>query len=801
MGKLTAGKLRLLGAQWWRMIFSLRHSVASVRRVLSVLGLASIAGLASAHAAGTNAVKFGFGGPEIFPIDNFVSHLRSADVDGDGLLDVVVVNNGRSKINVLFNQTGKTNAPVVKPEGRREINELPPDARFRIDSVASEKRISSIAVADLNGDGRPDLAYFGEPKELVVQYNEGGKGWSTPKRWPLEDGSLDGNALAAGDINGDGRTDLLLLADGYLYALKQDAAKALGEPSKIPYSGALKSIQLMDINGDGREDLLMVNWDSTNPIRVRFQNEAGQLGPEIHFTIPAIRSYWADDLDGDKKAEIISIGTKSGRAQLSTFKSKPAEELFGGLMNGQFQVLPLMKTAKPKRGYVWADLNRDQRMDLLVSDPEGGQLTAFLQLADGTMGPARNYPTLTGVADLAAADWNGDGKVEIFLLSSEERQVGIATLDENGRIPFPSIVPISGRPLALAVGKLKMSDASASESLAVIVDNDGKRELRVSTAKGDTSTRKLAESFKSNPVSMTWLDVNQDGLNDLVILIPYEKIKFLVQKSDGTFDEQDVAPPGGGSEQPWLSAADVDGDGKLELLLPQKNFIRAVVLQSEPTKGSEGGATWSLKVKEQINGAATSSRIVAVTALPRSGGLAPWLFLLDAERKSLVVCERDAAGVWEIRKTVQLPVTDFQAMDPIMLGGTAHNALAFHGANAVAWLPFRGTVWDLAPIDDYETAIKDGFLNDIVSGDLNQDGRRDLVFLETGKNNIDIVTFDGSNQLSPSVRWQVFEERTFRNRRTDFPEPREALVGDFTGDKRNDLVILVHDRILLYPQH
>jgi len=61
------------------------------------------------------------------------------------------------KINILYNQTGKTNLiQKAKPTGRTEINELPPGARFRIESIASEKRISSLVVADLNGDGKLD---------------------------------------------------------------------------------------------------------------------------------------------------------------------------------------------------------------------------------------------------------------------------------------------------------------------------------------------------------------------------------------------------------------------------------------------------------------------------------------------------------------------------------------------------------------------------------------------------------------------------------------------------------------------
>src|SRR6516225_1823082 len=160
------------------------------------------------HAAGNSTNIFGFTGPEIFPLDPDIESLHVADIDGDGLNDIVIANNSRSKIDILYNQTGKTNLThKARQSDSTDINELPPDARFRIESIASEKRISALVVADLNGDGRPDIAYYGEPKELVVQYNLGTNGWSAPKRWPIDDGQLTENALAVGDLNGDGLTD------------------------------------------------------------------------------------------------------------------------------------------------------------------------------------------------------------------------------------------------------------------------------------------------------------------------------------------------------------------------------------------------------------------------------------------------------------------------------------------------------------------------------------------------------------------------------------------------------------------
>lgn len=745
--------------------------------------------------AATN--RFGFTGPEIFPIDNLVSHLRHADFNGDGLEDLLVVNNARSRINLLINQTGQP-VHADTPPVKTQLNELPPDARFRIESLASEKRIASLVVADLNGDGHPDLAYFGDPKELVVQYREGTNAWATPKRWPLDDGLLDFNALAEGDLNGDGRTDLLLVGETALHFLAQNADHTLAEPERIPYSGAVKAAQILDVNGDGRNDLLLVNWDQANPFRFRLQNETGQLGPEIHFTLPAIRAYWPDDLDGDHKTEVVTIAQKSGRAQIANFVLEAAEPLAGDYLQGQFQLQPLARTTKSRRGLAWADVNGDGRTDLLVADPDGGQLTLFLQEAGGKLAAPRTFPALTGIAELAFADWDGDGHGEVFLLSTDERQVAVTRFGDGGRLPFPTTVPLDGRPLVMATGRLQAGNPPV---LAVIVEQDGRRELVLRMGNGESRRQPLNEAFKANPTALVFHDADQDGRTDLLVLVPYEKIKILRQAEDLSFVEQDVAPPGGSAEQPWVSAADVDGDGKPELLLAQKNFVRAAVLAAEAAPArTPAASTWSFHVKEQINGASASSRIVGATAVRDAAGHIAGLFLLDAERKRLAFCQRDATGVWQVAREVVLPVADFNAVQTVALGAERENAVAFLGLSSVAWLPLDGQAWRFVELDDYETPIRDGFLHDVVSGDLNNDGRKDLVFLETAKNYLDIVMFEPPHRLVPANRWQVFEERSFRNRAPGMAEPREALIADFTGDGRTDLVLLVHDRILLYPQ-
>lgn len=739
---------------------------------------------------------FSFSGREIYPIDQQISLLHVADLDGDGLNDIIVANNLRSKIDLLYNMTGKTNRPAPTMDSE-DVNYLPPDSRFRIDSVPTDERISALAVTDVNGDGRPDLVFFGDGHDLEVVYNEGTNGWSDPKHWHIDDGRLDANALATGDLNGDGRTDVALLGDnGALYYLAQQADHTLADPKKISYSGTPKSVQIVDVNGDGRPDLLLVDWDSPTPFRFRLQNADGQLGPEIYFKSPPIRSFCADNLEGNTNLYIVTISESSGRAEVSRFTHKPAEVLSGDFKRGQFQTLPLNKSDAASRGMLWADVNGDGRPDLLVAEPESGQLSVYLQQPDGSLGAPETFPSFAGVTQIAVADTKHNGRPEIFLLSHDENAVGVTQFDEKGGLPFPTTIPLDGKPIIMTTGVLKRG---AKPSLAVIVDNNGQRSLVIRSADGRMKSQKLSDSFKSTPTTFAVQDVNQDGLPDFVLLSPYEKIKVLLQKREGDFDEVDVDPPGGALEQPWLASADVDGDGKPELLLPQKNFIRAVVLEQGPKiLGASNTVNWIFRVKDQINGVDSDSRITGATAVYNGKNAVPSLFLLDAGHQQLSLCERDKAGVWQVVHNMDLPVDDFNSVSTVQLAGSP--CVAFLGQSTVAWQALSGDVWDFTELDGYDTPIKDGYLNDVVAGDLTGTGRKTLVFMETAKNYLDLVTFDKHHKLVPGDRWQVFEQHTFRAADNALPEPREAVVADVTGDKKNDLIVLVHDRILVYPR-
>lgn len=775
----------------------------------SALALALTASLAAINGAAESNIYFT--GKEIFPIDPRIGLLNSADLDQDGLMDLLIVNNDRARINLLYNQSDRLSSEQDvreilsewEPDG---VNSLPPDARFRIESLSSEKRISSLVVNDLNHDGIPDIAYYGAPKELVAQFNLGEDGWSAPQLFEIEDGLLSPNALVAGDLNNDGRQDLALLGESAIYLIYQSADGKLQEAKKIPSSEGASSIQALDLNLDGRQDLFLVDWDSSFPFRFRIQDGSGGIGPELFFEALPIRSYWASQFkQGNQAAELVMIARNSGRAQYSRFEKSKSPEVDKNLSLGDFAVTPLTPTNKSVRGALWVDLNNDCRTDLIVADPDGGQVECYFQDQNGSISTPSVFATLTGVTHLAAMDWDGDGKENLFLLSEDEGQIGVTSMNQDGLLSFPTFLPLEGgRPVSLARKAIRVGDASGAAAILLReeTDDDGDyivyKALKIFFANGEHYELRLSEQFQATPEELISHDVDQDGLQDLVALIPYEDIRILRQKPDGTFEEITVPSPVGALQRPWASVADLNQDGKDELILGRKNFIRSLVLKNG-NADKEEPASWSFQALEQVNGSDSRSSITAAGYLPGPDG--GKLFLLDSGFKTVSICGRDESGKWNILSNYKLAKTEFERMEPIQLGGGSAGANAFSlmSLNSIAWITFSDERWELTDLSAYETQTRDGFLMDVVSGDLTGDQSEDLVFLETSKNHLEVVTVNEENELALNVKWKVFEERSFRGLQSG-PEPREARVVDVTGDGLNDLLILVHDRIILYPR-
>jgi len=234
---------------------------------------------------------------------------------------------------------------------------------------------------------------------------------------------------------------------------------------------------------------------------------------------------------------------------------------------------------------------------------------------------------------------------------------------------------------------------------------------------------------------------------------------------------------------------DVDGDGKHELVVARTGFARAFSIVED-----------QLEMVDQFNARGGSDVIDAVIPLPTDAGVNR-VALYRSEARELQFLQRGADGVFRYAGSTKVGRLDLQNCFVMPASRDAGaNAYIFAGEDRF-WY-FNGSSPDLSwGIDGiYETDLEQIHYTHLAAGDFNQDEVPDLVALDGSEHVVDILSLkDGA--CRSRMFWQVFEQNMHYQGRTGAKlEPREIVIDDFTGDGLPDLVLLVHDRILVYPQ-
>ncbi|WP_165252716.1 FG-GAP repeat domain-containing protein [Paludisphaera soli] len=773
-------------------------------RIRGILLLCACLGIGAAGAGrataeeGAPAAKprladyFGFLPLELYKLEYRISNLTLADVDGDKIQDVIVADNARSRIDLLLSTEKPAEAADARPF-RKQANDLESDKRMRPANLPVDREVVSLNTGDFNGDGKADLIFYGTPAEIVILPNEGGGKFGPPKRIKCGDALEAPNALAVGDLDQDGRDDVALLAEGELVLIHQREPGVLSEPERAPHTATTpRMVKIHDLDGDGAADLIIMDGDADHPIHVRFATADKKLGPERQFALASPRALAFGQIDGKPGVELLTVEEQSGRGKVYTLddSAPDSDDRWGRLVYFGFP-----KGNERGRSLAVGDVDGDKRKDVVVTDPANAQVWLYRQAGEAGLSTGESFPGLLGGKGTVLADLDGDGRDEVYVLSEQEKQIGRSRFDE-GRLSFPSALPIKGEPVAMALADVEESGKPALVYAARTKPGADTFELRAVRAEGRDGFAEVkfgdAEAvpiagLSGAPTAIRAFDVNADGETDLLAYSAFgSPVLLLGQKDEGLKPFAGSLGPLGGSTPAALTAADLDG--KPALIVSQNTFARHVRLDDQ--------GQW--RIEDQYNSARGTAQVQGAAALDVTGEGRKDLVLLDRSTKSLLfLTPKD--GVYRQAGSLSVGSINFEGLHVGDFDGDGRDDLLIAGTDRFAVLQTGGTGRRLKVIASYEPRTVEGRLGDLIAGDFNADGVADVIFTDVVEQALDVATFDGAEDLLHALTFKLYERKSFRGGGTSF-EPREMAAGDVDGDGRTDLVLILHDRVVVLRQ-
>ncbi len=318
---------------------------------------------------------------------------------------------------------------------------------------------------------------------------------------------LDGDvlstpAIATGDVNGDGRPDVVVARHGLRVFVNQGGT-AFAEPVALSSEGRFNSIVLKELNGDGRVDIAALE---DTGLKVFLNAGDGSFSAPVSYgTGSKLVQLQAADVTGDATTDLLLVDASFEARALLVFPNKG---------DGSFSA-PVRVLTDSISGWAPGDLNRDGKVDLaVVLSPSSGKLKVLLNAGPGSFTELPAH-ALAVSGTPAVADMNGDGNLDLVFRSAvlpgkgdgtfqEPRShllagwgtggFALGDVDKDGKLDALTAVPGSAQD-------------SVVSSMVGLLRNDGQGQLSASSA----------HPSRPDPREVLLDDLDGDGWLDAVV--------------------------------------------------------------------------------------------------------------------------------------------------------------------------------------------------------------------------------------------------------------------------------------------
>ena len=668
--------------------------------------------------------RFGFTGPLVHKVGFGIHSLKIGDINGDGRLEAVVFDGRRARLVAVGVVDGETTNTTIPTGGQ----------------------IASFELADFAGNGQAQALIVNSRGLMSLRNKDGSEATK-----PIDLGiGTRGLSLVAGDLNNDGKQDIVALAGTKMRVITNVATTPKLLPVE-PTEDNLVYVNLVDLDGDHNLDMTCIASGGRMNLRMRLGNGDGTFGAWRIATVDQLRAVFGGQL-ADGTPVIATVEGATRRVAMHRYRDH------GDLAAPQWWAFGEGDGTKTPP-FAVGDVDNDGDDDVVLFPRENAQMVVYAW-DNGTFVRHR-VPSLSGVTSVAIGDVDQDGKNDLVMASPQEEVVAWC----SGALPldnFPEQLPAADLPVAVTV---------SPQGGVLALTRDKRRTAKLMLVRKGAEPQLLFDvgRLAADPVRMIAADVGDAEGMEVSFVVPSDGLRALTIAGNNAKSNRKKATAGFTKKMDDGSLLLGEHEGKPALIAVRDRFVRRFRFDARN----------QVRVLNQNNGPDGVTELSLACEL----GDDQWLFF-DKKSNKLV---RTKPG--QPVTSAEVPPLGFTNLAP------HKGAALLISARGMLRVSFD-TGPSLRPVATHEPPTERTYYWFGKTGDFDGDGIPDLAMIDRRLPGVQILA-GGKNGLERALAIPVFETRPSESPDN---EPRALATGDLDGDGLCDLVLIAHDRILIYPQ-